>query len=113
MAGPWSKMVDVALTEEEQLEMVSPCPPDIANAPKYPYGLCITLDEKTLEKLGLDDDPEVGDVIDLRAFATVTCVSRNESAGGDLRRRIELQIEKLAVEDEADEDMPGEDEDDE
>lgn len=111
MAGPWSRMVDVALTEEEQLETIAPCPPDLSNAPRYPWGLTISLDEKTLAKLGLDEDPEVGDYIDLRAFASVTSVSRNERGNGEISRRIELQIERLAVEDEDQEETPdGDDE---
>lgn len=109
MAGPWTKMVDVGLTEEEQLEYSQPMAS--ADVPKYPWGLRISLDEKTLEKLGLDEDPEVGDYIDLRAFARVTSASRDQSANGKVSRRVELQIERLAVEDEDREDNPGDAED--
>ena len=77
-----------------------------STGPKYPYGLCISFDEDTLEKLGLDDGemPEVGDMIHLMAMAKVTSVSENEreSVGGATKKccRIELQITHLATENE-------------
>lgn len=106
MAGPWTKMVSMELTEEEKLEDCMPCPPSIGNQPDYPYGLRISLTERELDKLGLEEDPEIGDYIDLRAFACVTSASREQSANGP-RRRIELTIERLAIEDEDREEMGG------
>lgn len=95
----WSKMVDLALTDEEKMSSDVPCVP--IDRPKYPYGLCISLDQSSLEKLKLDTkDVSVGDMVDLRAFAVVTSISENDTSDGP-RSRVELQIEKLAVEDEA------------
>jgi hypothetical protein len=98
MAGGWSKFVDLSLTDEEKLDAVMPMP---MAAPEYPFGLRICLCGPELDKLDIDEMPDVGDYIDLRAFARVTSVSDS----GNGQRRVELQIEKLAAENEMDEDM--------
>jgi len=102
MAG-WTRLTDMELDDEDQLDMAMPVAGGDSMKPRYPWGLRISLTEKELAKLGLDCDCEIGDVIDLRAFATVTSVSQNETEGGRTAR-VELQIEKLAVENEATED---------
>ncbi len=101
----WTKMVDLEFDDEDSLEAAMPIP--MAERPAYPYGLRISLTDKELKKLSLDADCDVGDVIDLRAFAVVTSVSRNKTEGGEECCRVELQIQKLAVENEADEDTDG------
>ena len=97
MAG-WSKFIDLGMTDDEKLDSIMPMP---AEVPEYPYGCRICLCGPELEKLDVDEMPDVGDYVDLRAFARVTSVS--DSGNGN--RRVELQIEKLAIEDENDEDM--------
>ncbi len=67
--------------------------------------------EKELQKLDLAPDCEVGDIIDLRAFAVVTSVS-TEQRDGRNSARVELQIERLAVESESDESTESDDEED-
>lgn len=103
----FSKMVSMERTPaekvEEAMEMMSPA----VSMPDYPYGLTISLDETDLEKLDLDADCEVGDMIDLRAFAMVTSVSKRQQDGQDCCR-VELQIQRLAIENENEEE-PGED----
>ena len=96
----WSKLTDMELDDEDQLDM----PPVTASGkpirPEYPYGLRISLCEKELTKLGLQAcDAEIGDMIDMRAFAVVTSISMNQDGGGD-SCRVELQIQKIAVENE-------------
>lgn len=99
----WTKFVDMEHDDEDQSDLAFPGVPE---KPRYPYGLRISLTHKELEKLGLDADCEVGDVIDLRAFAEVTSVSVNQTENGN-DCRVELQITKLAVENESAEE-PGE-----
>ena len=105
----FSKMVDMAKTPDEKADesarMAAAMP--VSEVRDYPYGLAITLCEDDLEKLDLEDDCDIGDVIDLRAFARVTSVTKNQADGKD-RVRVELQIEQLAVENESTE-VPGED----
>jgi len=91
-------MKDMAISPEEQKEMVEFSIPTM-DAPSYPYGLCISLTEKELEKLDLSPDCEVGDMIHLFAMAKVTSVSINETQDGECCR-VELQITHLELEDE-------------
>ncbi len=84
------------MDDEDKMDSVMPI--SMPSKPDYPYGLRICLTHNELAKLGLEL-PDVGDLIDLRAFATVTSVSSSSGEGGDCCR-VELQIEKLAVENE-------------
>ena len=86
------------LDDEASLDAAMPIA--MAEKPKYPFGLRICLCERELEKLGLEADCDVGDVIDLRAFAVVTSVSKGEGEHEGKYSRVELQIQKLAVENE-------------
>lgn len=92
-------MVDMAMDDEEKAEMISPS----LNPPKYPYGLSISLCERELEKLGVDEnDLEVGDMLHLHALAKITSVSSQEHENGS-HCRVELQICYLSGEDEDEE----------
>lgn len=95
---PFTKLVDMELEDEDKLDACMPIPCD---QPDYPYGLRICLTEKELKKLGLPI-PEVGDYLDMRAYACVTSVSCDKRESGDTCR-VELQIEKIACENEDDE----------
>jgi hypothetical protein len=89
----WSKFVDLEMDDEEKMDSIYPIPMD--PRPDYPVGLRICLTTPELEKLGLDADCEPGDVIDMRCFAAVTNVNKNDDCS-----RVELQIQMIAVEDE-------------
>ncbi len=96
----WGKLVDMELSDEDKIDASMPIA--MPSKPDYPYGLRISLTHKELEKLGLDADCDVGDMLDMRCFATVMSVSKSEDDGGS-RCSVELQIEKMAIEDEMDE----------
>lgn len=100
----WSKMTDMAMSKKEVAETMPAMEAPSESGPEYPWGLRICLTNDELEKLGLDCDCEIGDIVDLRAFACVTSVSMDKSSDGSMRCRVELQIEKLAIEAEANED---------
>ena len=101
MAG-WSKqMVSMELDDEDKLD--APMPIKMPNKPDFPYGLRICLNEKELKKIGLDADCVVGDGILLRAFGKVTSVSNHDHGNGP-ESRVEIQIERLCVEPEDDDD---------
>lgn len=72
-----------------------------ADAPEYPYGLTIDLNDDSLDKLGIDTLPAVGDVFTVTAKARVTRVSQSssESSGSNSHkdRNVCMQIEKLKV----------------
>lgn len=86
----WQPLVDMELSDEEKLDTMMPMP---MQRPDYPCGLKICLTGKELEKLGLAADCDCGDYLDIRAFACVASVTKN---GDDCR--VELQIEKMAIE---------------
>lgn len=77
-------------------------PPDSAD---YPCGLRICLTSRELDLLDLDDDCDVGDMIDLRMLAKVCHVMKTD--GGC---RIELQAIAMKAEAEDDEDDDDDDE---
>lgn len=104
----FTRMVSMAKSPEEMKEDMADMPAPVAankiSGPKYPYGLCISLDDETLEKLGLEGDlPAVGETMHFEAIARVTCASANESEGMDgatrMCRRVELQITDMGVPD--------------
>ncbi len=118
MSG-FRRMIDMARDPEEvkkDLAPISMPSPDSA-APVYPYGLCISLGEKEIEKLGIDTDGcSVGDMIHLFAMAKVTSFSESERETADGRRenccRIEMQITHLGLEEEDREEMADADRED-
>ena len=112
-------MVDMAKTPEDVKKEVgnSIAAPVSAESkpsvPSYPYGLCISLNEEDLAKLGITGElPEVGDMVHLVAMAKVTSVSESEreDTGGTKTKccRVELQITHLATENEDDEEAEAE-----
>ena len=91
----WSKLVDMELDDESQLDYPTPI---AMEKPQYPCGLRICLTHEELGKLGLDQSCEVGDYLHIKAFATVTSVNKSEDCC-----RVEMQIEKMSAEDEGEE----------
>lgn len=76
---------------------------------EYPYGLCISLSEKDLEKLDLDDEVEAGDFLHGAFMAKVTSITHSSSENNK-GCRIELQIVAMGIEDESTEYEDEEDE---
>lgn len=109
MAKKFHKYVSMERTPREKAEeaadMVMPAVMDI---PNVPHGLCISLTEVELEKLELEDDPEVGDLVHLFCMAKVTSVSKRDTGSGS-ECRVELSIISMAVEDESTEEGPDDD----
>jgi hypothetical protein len=103
----WSNMVDLALTDNERAEMSGMVAPALmeSKGPQYPYGTRITLCEKELDKLKLDiADAAIGDLIDMRCFGVITSLSQNDGPDGPCCR-VEIQIQRMAVENEATEEV--------
>lgn len=100
----FGKMVDMAISAAKRAKDAvsgAVCMPD-GGQPMYPYGLGVSLGDDELDKLGLTEDPEVGDILDARCMMRITSFSRNATTDGT-RRRAELQIIMMAVEDEENE----------
>jgi len=88
----WNALTDLELDDEAVFDMPFPAGVD---KPRYPCGLRICLTDQELKKLDLDADCEVGDMIDMRAFGTVTSIHKEDG-----NCRVEIQIERIALEDE-------------
>lgn len=67
------------------------------DAPKYPWGLEIRLNENSLKKLDMAELPAVGKVCVVSAKAVVTSASQRQEADGDTNRSVELQITDLEL----------------
>ena len=90
------KLVDMAKTDAEMHKDTMPCAP--GSLSKYDYGLSICLNQESLDKLGADvDGIEVGDMVELRALAKVTSISKNDTGDGE-KSRVELTICYLGAE---------------
>lgn len=64
--------------------------------PEYPYGLCLTLNEEQIAKLGMYL-PAVGETVMVEAKASVRAVSMNDTVEGGKSRRVELQITDMEL----------------
>ena len=98
------KMQSMELDDEDVLDMATPIPIPVKDRPRFPYGLRICLTHKELEKLGLEADCEIGDMIHIKAMGRVTSKNESEnedtSGAAEYNCRIEIQIESMALEDE-------------
>ncbi len=87
------KLVDMAKGPEEMQESALAMP----SVPLYDYGLTLRLSHDSLEKLDLDiSDVEAGDLLDFRAMAKVTSVSKNDTGDGE-KCCVELQIVMMGI----------------
>lgn len=91
MVDKLQKFVDMARSPEEKSEDM----PMTMDQPDYPYGLCISFSQDELDKLDLEDDCEVGDMLHLFCIAKVSSVSKRE-INGEPNCRIEMQITHVA-----------------
>ena len=66
-----------------------------SEAPRYPYGLEISLDNETLKRLGMKL-PRVGESMKVRAVGSVTAVRESERRKKK-ERNVQIQLEKLEV----------------
>lgn len=90
---------NLALTKSEAKDTMmgcAPCEPDVDNAPKYPWGTALDLDDETLSKLDMDKLPDVGVEVTITAKAKITRKSENEDQGG-VRRSLGVQITDMSI----------------
>jgi hypothetical protein len=87
-------LTNMQMSAEETKEYTQPEPSD---APKYPWGLCITLDDGSLEKLGVEELPEAGAEVTIVAKATVSSVRQYQTQGSENERSMELQITDMQI----------------
>jgi hypothetical protein len=96
MASHFSKMVSLHRTEEDKKKHEEKMKDLIDAKPdglEYPPGCCICLTDEVLEKLGIEEMPDIGDEIHLCITGKVTGVSSDK-----MGRRIELQCTEMQTE---------------
>jgi hypothetical protein len=93
-------MVNMQMSKEEAAEY-SGAMPSADNAPRYPYGLCLCLNDEALAKLGITTLPAVGTKMALNAVVIVTSVGSSQQQDGEAENRAELQITDMELTPEA------------
>ena len=90
-------MISMAMDDEAISDAPTPIAIPDMDKPRFPYGLCISLTDDELDKLGIDvSEAKVGGVFHLEGLARITSVSLRDGEGGPCCR-LEAQIEDLAV----------------
>lgn len=86
--------VDMTMSAEEAKEYTQPSETD---APKYPWGLKITLDDDALEKLGITSLPAVGSKMTISATCEVCSTSAYSDQAGEPETSMSLQITAMEL----------------
>jgi hypothetical protein len=90
-------MVNMKLSPAEAKSMLGGCcAPTEADAPKYPYGLSISLNDDTLKKLGITELPNVGAKMKLVAVVEVCSTSQYAEQDG-VDKNVSLQITDMEL----------------
>lgn len=89
-----ASLINMETTPAEAQEYTQPT---IADAPKYPWGLCITLNDDSLEKLGVKSLPPIDTEVTIVAKACVARTSENQTQGGDSCSSMDLQITDMQI----------------
>ncbi len=103
-----AKLKSIAITkaDREKREAAYKDMPKV-DVPEYPYETQVRFDHDTLEKIGLDTLPAVGEYMILTARVCVRETAERDDVytpGNHKRRSMSVQIEKMALEaDEAEE----------
>ena len=90
-------LVDMKLSRDEADAMK---PQQAASdQPAYPYGLRLSLDKSSLEKLGIgsEEDYEVGTECAIKARGSIVGYSMSKNQDGSESRCVEIQITALAI----------------
>lgn len=89
-------MISMKMSANEAKEQTQPVP---ADAPEYPYGLSISLDEEAMAKLGITEMPKVGTKLQIRALTVVCGTSQYSTQGGEDESNLSLQITDMELDD--------------
>jgi hypothetical protein len=91
-------MVDMTRTDEEKMQARYPEMPSLEVPDVHP-GLCLCLNEADLERLDLEDNAEVGDLLHMHCIAKVTSVNKSDTGDG-CKVRVEMSVIFMTIEDE-------------
>lgn len=100
MARTPHSMVSMEYDDDDSYDAM---PTPIETRPRFPWGLCITLTEKELTKLGMDaSDFEIGDLVHIFGMARVTGMNVSATENGNCCT-LNLQVEDFEIESEEEE----------
>lgn len=96
-------MIDMARTDADKAKdapfgLVTP---QVSDLPDYDYGLNVSFNKESLEKLDMDSEVSVGDYVHIHAFGRVTNV--NQPPGSDEPDRVSLVLTHICAESEDEE----------
>ena len=86
-------LTNMARSKKDRKSNEAICSPDDS---KFPYGLSIDLNEESLEKLDLDDMPDIGTKLIVAAVGEVTSVNQHKSKS-DTTQNLTIQLQRLEV----------------
>ena len=69
---------------------------EMYDEPMYSYGLCISLGKEELEKLGIEQLPQAGSEMMLKAKAYVKTVRESQEKDG-VEQNVELQLSLIHI----------------
>lgn len=87
-------MVSTKMSDEEQKEQSGTV---LADAPAYPYGLQISLNDDLLDKLGIKSLPAIGAKMMIAGKVEVSSASGYKNGKGDTEQSLTLQITDLEI----------------
>jgi len=87
-------LINMEMSKEEAKQETEPTSQD---APRYPWGLEISLNNESIGKLGLATLPTVDAEVTIIAKATVSRVSEYQTQGGTPDRSLGLQITDMKL----------------
>lgn len=90
-----STLISMENTPQEALQQVGMTP--ASDAPKYPWGLEINLNDDSLDKLGVKALPAVGTEVTIVAKATVSSTSERATEGEGACASMCLQITDMQL----------------
>lgn len=88
-------MIDMSIGAEEKKEMSQLSVVD--DKPMYPYGLKLHLDPKSVEKLGLNEIPKIGDKMVVLAQVEVCGLYQEKTSDDVPKFNMDLQITSMDV----------------
>lgn len=90
------KLISMKLDPKQPDEYAMPTSVDPAEAPAFPWGLCLDLNDEVLRKLGIPL-PEVANTYTLVASVEVTRTSANKTQDGKAELSASLQITAMRL----------------
>jgi hypothetical protein len=89
-------LVNMQRSKEEIKEASTPAESS-EDAPRYPWGLALSLDDDSLTKLGFTDPPAVGTVLTITARVEVCSSRQYQTLGAESEMSSDWQITDMAA----------------